>query len=151
MLKKILLVIVVILFVIQLVPNNLPVNSINNPNDLLSNNLVPQDIETLFKNNCYDCHSNETVYPWYSYVAPVSFLVSRNIREGREHLNFSEWESLSKLDKAEALDDLIGEVEEGKMPIKAYFITHPKAELSEEDRNKITSWADEFAESIFEN
>ena len=151
MLKKILIAVTAIFIIIQLIPTNLPENSINNPNDLLSNNTVPKEIETLLKNTCYSCHSYETVYPWYSYIVPISFLVGKDTREGREHLNFSEWETLSKLDKAEALDDLIGEVEEGEMPLKIYLITHPSARLSNDERVTITSWAEEFAESIFED
>ena len=136
MLKKLILVVLAVFFLIQFIPADLPAVIEVNDKDIITNNSLPDDISILIRETCYDCHSNETVYPWYSYVAPVSFLVSQDIRMGREHLNFSEWESLSKLDKAEALDDLVEEVEEGEMPLKKYVFLHPRARLSDEDRER---------------
>ncbi|RLD69926.1 MAG: cytochrome C, partial [Bacteroidetes bacterium] len=99
---------------------------------------------------CYDCHSNETNYPWYSYVAPVSWLVGKDIREGREELNFSEWESLSKIDKAKHLDNIIDEVSDGDMPMNIYTIIHTDAKLSSEEIEQLANWAEDYAESLFE-
>lgn len=151
MLKKLILVVLAVFFLIQFIPADLPAVIEVNDKDIITNNSLPDDISILIRETCYDCHSNETVYPWYSYVAPVSFLVSQDIRMGREHLNFSEWESLSKLDKAEVLDDLVEEVEEGEMPLKKYVFLHPRARLSDEDRERFIVWAEDFAEKIFED
>jgi hypothetical protein len=148
--KKTGLALIAVLLIIQLIPANLPEITDNNTDDLLANNSLSQNIEEILRSSCYDCHSNETVYPWYSYVAPVSFLVARDTRKGRKHLNFSEWESLSKPDKAEALDELSEEVEEGEMPMKIYPITHPDARLSDKQREALISWADDFADKLFE-
>ena len=149
MVKKILLGILGISLIIQLIPANLPeVMEVNN-DDLLLNNSVPENIEWILQSSCYDCHSNETIYPWYSYVAPASFLVSRDTRKGRKHLNFSEWQSLSKSDKAKALDEIGEEVAEGEMPMKIYPITHPDARLSDEQRTSIVAWAEEFADKLY--
>lgn len=151
MLKKLILVVLAVFFLIQFIPADLPAVIEVNDKDIITNNSLPDDISILIRETCYDCHSNETVYPWYSYVAPVSFLVSQDIRMGREHLNFSEWESLSKLDKAEVLDDLVEEVEEGEMPLKKYVFLHPRARLSDKDRERFIVWAEDFAEKIFED
>ncbi len=148
--KKILIGLIIVLVVIQFIPANLPEVKTDNPDDLLANYDVPEDIGNLLRASCYDCHSNETVYPWYSHVAPVSFLVSRDTREGREHLNFSEWKSWGKLDQLEALDEISEEVEEGEMPMKIYPIMHPDARLSDEDRERIVEWAEAFGEQILE-
>ena len=149
MVKKILLGLLGVLLIIQIIPANLPeVMEVNN-DDLLLNNSVPENIEWILQSSCYDCHSNETIYPWYSYVAPVSFLVSRDTRKGRKHLNFSEWQSLSKSDKAKALDEIGEEVGEGEMPMKIYPITHPDARLSDEQRKAIIAWAEEFADKLY--
>jgi len=148
--KKILIGIGIVLIGMQLIPTNYPEASENNPEDLFINNTISNDIESLIKTSCYDCHSNQSKYPWYSNIAPVSFVISNHINEGREHLNFSEWETLSKLDKAEALDDLMEEVDDKKMPLNGYLMMHSDAELTDEERNKIMDWADVFAESIFE-
>ena len=149
MVKKILLGILGMFLIIQLIPANLPEVAEVNNDDLLLNNSLPQNIEGVLQNSCYDCHSNETIYPWYSYVAPVSFLVSRDTRKGRKHLNFSEWQSLSKSDKAKALDEIGEEVGEGEMPMKIYPITHPDARLSDEQRKAIVDWAEEFADKLY--
>ena len=150
MLKKILLGLLTIFLISQLFPANLPEVIHDNPADLLSNNDVPEDIEKMLRTTCYDCHSNETVYPWYSYVSPVKFLVSKDTRKGRKHLNFSEWEDYSMADKLEVLDEISEEVGEGEMPMKIYPIIHPDAKLSDVDREVLVSWAEDFAESMFE-
>lgn len=79
---------------------------------------------------CYDCHSNETAWPWYSYVAPVSWLLARDVNEGRSHLNFSEWDRSLHDDPAE----IVEVVEEGEMPLGKYVLLHPEARLSDAGR-----------------
>ncbi len=150
MLKKFFYIFFGLLILIQFVPVNLPEVRAENPNDLVQNTSIDKDIVTMLKNSCYDCHSNETVYPWYSYVAPVSFLVSRDTRVGREKLNFSEWNTFSKLDKLSALDDIAEAIEYGEMPMKIYPITHLDAKLSDDDQEKFLEWAESFAEMIME-
>lgn len=81
----------------------------------------------LAKTACFDCHSNETVWPWYSKVAPVSWLVYRDVVEGREHLNFSDWRGGSR--KGENPHEISKEVMEGEMPPLQYYIAHPAAKL----------------------
>jgi hypothetical protein len=148
--KTIWIILLVIIVVIQLIPSGRPAVTMNNPNDLLLNNEVPVKVEKMLRAACYDCHSNESVYPWYAYVAPVSFLVSRDIRVGREELNFSDWKSLEKMDQAKLLDKIIEEVEEEEMPMVIYPPLHPEAKLSDEDRKVLMDWAESFAESLFE-
>jgi hypothetical protein len=149
-LRRIILLLLGIVVLIQFIPSNLPENRFENPGDLFANNDVPSTIESLIRTSCYDCHSNETVYPWYSYVAPVSFLISKDTREGRQHLNFSEWENMDSIEKAEALDDIAEEVEEGEMPMKIYPIMHSNARLSDADRNAIADWAEDMGEALFD-
>lgn len=148
--KKILLIVLAIVIIIQFIPADLPVVILDNPNDLIANNDIPENIESILRTSCYDCHSNETVYPWYSYVSPVSLLVSRDTRIGRDELNFSEWEKLDKIEKAEMLDEIAEEIEEGEMPMKIYPITHPDAKLSDSDREEMVLWAEIMAEALFE-
>jgi hypothetical protein len=150
MVKKILLGLLAIFIISQFFPANLPEVIQDNPADLLLNNDVPKEIGDILKTTCYDCHSNETVYPWYSYVSPVKFLVSKDTRKGRKHLNFSEWENYSMEDKLEVLDEISEEVEEGEMPMKIYPIVHPDAKLSDVDREVLISWAEDLAESMFD-
>ncbi|MCF6170110.1 MAG: heme-binding domain-containing protein [Bacteroidales bacterium] len=139
-----------IILIIQLIPSGKPEVERNNPDDLLQNNPVPEKVGKLLRAACYDCHSNESNYPWYAYVAPVSFLVYYDIRHGRDELNFSDWNTLGKIEQAKLLDEIGEAVEEEEMPLPIYPPLHPEARLSDADRQLITDWADSFAESLFE-
>lgn len=150
MLRKVLLGLLIVVFLIQFIPANLPEVIENNPDDLLQNNDIPEEIAAIIKTSCYDCHSNETVYPWYSHVTPISFLVARDTRIGRKNINFSNWQSLSRSDKAKALDEAAEEVDDGNMPLPIYPLTHPGARLSANERKAFVAWAEEFAESLYE-
>ncbi len=143
-------IIIAVVIIIQLIPSGKPDVIESNKNDLLVNNHIPDSVSHILKNACYDCHSNETIYPWYAYIAPVSWLVSRDTKIGRENLNFSEWELLSKMDKAKMLDEIVDEVESGAMPMSIYVVMHPEAKLSMSDRDMIMNWADDFGEKLFE-
>ena len=81
---------------------------------------------------CFDCHSNEVTYPWYSYVAPVSWLVQKDVDEGRSKLNFSEWD-LPQREAGEAAE----EVQKGKMPMPIYLPLHPEARLTADERQAL--------------
>lgn len=90
---------------------------------------------------CYDCHSNEVRWPWYSYVAPVSWLVAKDVKEGRAALNFSTWNLLSADEQTEAFKESWEKVQEGEMPLWFYLPLHPSAKLSPADRAVLQSWA----------
>ena len=86
----------------------------------------------LARRACYDCHSNETEWPWYARVAPASWLVAEDVEEGREHLNFSVWDEPN-----EDLDEIVEVLEEGEMPLKKYTLLHPSARLTDEERQAL--------------
>lgn len=140
----------IIFLVIQFVPNQLPEVTENNPKDLLGSGLVEGEMATLLKIACYDCHSNETKYPWYSFVAPVSWLVAKDTREGREEVNFSYWTDIDMMDKLAILDDVYSEVEEEHMPLPIYLSMHSEAKLTPEDRQKIMEWAEVTMDIVVE-
>jgi hypothetical protein len=85
----------------------------------------------LVKDACYDCHSYETTKPWYASVAPVSWLIADHVEEGREHLNFSIWGDYGSGKKEHKLEECVELLQEGEMPLKGYSLLHPKAKLSE--------------------
>jgi len=144
------LIIFFLFVIIQFVPAGRPDTIPENENDLIYNNQIPESIVNILKTSCYDCHSNETSFPWYSHVAPVSWLINRDVIKGREELNFSEWESQSKMDKAKNIDKIIDEVKGGKMPMRIYTLMHSEAKLNEDARQQFADWADNYAESLFE-
>ena len=116
-----------------------PVNRSNPP--------VEQDVpaspeaRAVLKRACYDCHSNEVVWPWYARVAPVSWLVARDVREGREAVNYSTWNRLDAEDRREALEESWEETEEGEMPLRFYLPLHPEAKLSDADLAVLREWS----------
>lgn len=101
----------------------------------------PEPVRAILKAKCYDCHSNETVWPWYSYVAPVSWLVADHVIEGREELNYSEWADFSSSKKQEKAEETYDEIADGYMPLKSYLLAHPEAEVTEEELAIIEDWA----------
>ena len=101
---------------------------------------VPPDIAALLKNSCFDCHSNETRWPLYSYIAPASWLVADDVTEGRRHMNFSEWGTYSARKQSAKLGKIREEVEEEGMPLPKYLLLHRSARLSAGDRKAIMDW-----------
>ena len=140
----------VLLIAAQLVPNELPAVDTSNPGDIMGSGLVSQDVSILLKNSCYSCHSNETQYPWYSRVAPSSWLVARDVRAAREELNFSMWQDYDMMEKLEKLDDISIEVGGGEMPLPIYTLIHPSAKLDDKQRELIVSWAESTMDVVAE-
>lgn len=140
MLKKVLLWVLGIFIAIQLIP----VNRVNKPVDKKDNFVdvfaTPAQVKVFLKNACYDCHSNETVYPWYSKVAPISWTVKDHINEGRERLNFSEWNSFNKDQKKTILQHSITTLQQRTMPMPAYMLKHPEANLTNDQRKTLEDY-----------
>jgi hypothetical protein len=97
--------------------------------------------KAMLRRACYDCHSNETVWPWYSAIAPVSWLVTRDVRAGRDELNFSAWTSYTTERLHKKLKETIDTLNEGEMPPWYYTLIHPTARLAEVDRAALKEWA----------
>lgn len=134
-LRKGLLGLVVAIVAIQLVP----VDRANPP--IAADVAAPANVRAVLKRACYDCHSNETTWPWYSRVAPVSWLVSRDVREGRKELNFSDWGSYAEKRQARKLKEVREQVADGEMPPWFYVAVHREAALSPEDKALLREWS----------
>lgn len=109
--------------------------------DFIGETKPPVEVKTTLEQSCYDCHSNNTVYPWYNNVAPVSFWLADHIKDGKGHLNFSEWDSYDAKKKDHKLEEVEEMISEGEMPLNEYTWTHEEARLTEEQRNAIVEWA----------
>lgn len=95
-------------------------------------------VESILRRSCFDCHSNETRWPWYSEVAPMSWKIVSHVSDGREHMNFSDWNG----EKAtKRFDEICEEVREGEMPIKGYVLLHRDATLSSGDMDALCEWS----------
>ncbi len=121
---------VLILVLMQFVRFVIPVFAISNPEVTYTVNWDSPRTEDLWNAACADCHSNETVWPWYSYIAPVTFLVTRDTNHGRHDLNVSENHDID-------LGDMIEEIQDGSMPLPVYTITHPEARLSDSEKEEL--------------
>lgn len=103
---------------------------------------MPDDIQEIFTRACNDCHTNETTWPWYSYIMPVSYWVADHVEAGRGDLNFSKWEKYSTKKKVHKLEEVKEVLEADVMPLWEYTLLHPSANLSKEDRQKIYDWVE---------
>jgi hypothetical protein len=101
---------------------------------------APPEIKTLLRNACYDCHSHETVWPWYSHVAPAAWLVASDTKEGRSKLNFSTWDDYTPAKRGVLLEDAAAQIEEGEMPLLPYTWMHPNSRLTDAQKEQLTAW-----------
>ena len=141
--KIILIILAVVIIAIQLVP----VERTNPP--VTADVQAPPDVKKILTRSCYDCHSNQTKWPWYSYVAPASWLVASDVKDGRRHLNFSEWGALSLPDQRKVLAEIWEEVDDGEMPLEIYTLIHSEALISASDLNILYKWTHPPADTLW--
>jgi hypothetical protein len=111
---------------------------------------IPCDIGKMIKTSCYDCHSNNTAYPWYGRVAPVSWLLSGHIADGKQELNFSDWGDLSSRKRINAMHDICEVITEGSMPLKGYTLIHRETRLSQSQIDRICQWTRDESQRLLE-
>lgn len=119
-------------------------------NDFLVLNGASAEIQNILKVSCYDCHSNASMYPWYTNIAPVSWWIKHHINEGREHLNFSEWGGYSAKKADHKLEECIEMIQEGEMPMNSYTLIHREAKLNEEQKLMLVNWFSSLRKSEHE-
>ena len=139
-LKKVLVGLLIALVLLQFIRIDKTKPETDPNNDFLALLQPPQDIASIISTTCYDCHSHETTYPWYSNIAPISFWLKGHVNEGRHHLNFSEWATYTNKRAHHKLEECYEEVEEGHMPLPSYTWTHQEARLSEQQRTSLANW-----------
>ena len=115
---------------------------------ITSKHQIPDIVFQKLEQSCFDCHSYRTKWPWYSNISPVVFLINRDVKEGREHLNFSVWTDYDKSRMMDKLDGIVTEVKDGEMPMSIYLPMHPEAKLSEADVKLLTEWAKNLKDSL---
>ena len=105
-------------------------------------------IAAMFRGACYDCHSYETRWPWYSHLAPVSWLIADDVQGGRQHLNFSDWPVDDPARAAKRLENASEELGYKEMPPAKYQVIHPTARLTDSDRQQLIQWLDQEAKRL---
>lgn len=106
---------------------------------------IPPDVQAVLERGCVDCHSNATKWPFYSYIAPASWLVSYDVKEGRKHFNMSEWKKYTFSKKANILGGIAMAVKDKEMPMPKYILLHPEADLTDAERTVVIQWAESEA------
>jgi len=141
-------ILLVALVVIQFIPVDYNQSDTVPQTDFMLVNKVPEAIQKKIQVSCYDCHSNNTQYPWYNRVQPVAWFLEDHIKEGKAELNFNEWDSLSSRRKASKLRSIIKQIESGEMPLDSYTLIHRDAKFSNEETEEIINWVTQLKDSL---
>jgi len=146
--KKIGLIALVLFAAMQIIPRDY-----NQSNEVLTSDFMttfnaPKPIENLLKTSCYDCHSNNTNYPWYSTIQPAAWFMEDHIDEGKEELNFSEFANYSKRRQKSKLKSIISQIRDDEMPLWSYTLVHRNAKLSESNRKDLQNWLTEIRDNL---
>jgi hypothetical protein len=116
--------------------------------DFIAATAPPPQIQNLLHAACYDCHSDQTRWPWYSHVAPVSWLLASDVNGGRRHVNFSQWPQTEPDLAARKIGDMSDEVDNGDMPPWQYKLIHAGARLTDDQRKELKNWLDAEADKV---
>ena len=149
--KKILLFIVIVLVAIQFIrPTKNITTTADQPNYIGNHYTVPQNVKTIIDKACMDCHSNNTVYPWYNNFQPVAWWLSKHINDGKKKWNFDEFATYKPKRQDHKMEEVIEMVKEKEMPLESYIWLHKTADLTNDERVAITNWAAEVRKEITE-
>jgi hypothetical protein len=146
--KKILIVLVIAFVAIQFIPSARNQNGQISASDITKTVNVPENVLSVLKTSCYDCHSNNTSYPWYSHIQPARLVQDRHVKDGKENLNFSDFGSYSDRKKRNKLRAIGSSIEDGIMPLSSYTMMHSDAKLSPQNKALIISWAKREGENF---
>jgi len=151
-LVKIIAIVLMVAFVgIQFIPTTRNQSDSVPSTDFMLVNNVPETIQKKLQESCYDCHSNNTKYPWYNRIQPFGWLLENHIKEGKEKLNFSDFGSYSKRRQKSKLKSIADQIEDGKMPLSSYSMVHQDAMLSEDEKKEVLDWVDTMINNLNEN
>lgn len=133
---------------IQFVPTKRNQSDVVPKTDFMLVNKVPNGIKNKLQVSCYDCHSNNTTYPWYSKIQPGAWFMENHIKDGKKELNFSEWGSLSNRRKASKLRSIIKQIKNDEMPLSSYTLIHRNAILSKAEKQEIIQYITQLKNSL---
>jgi len=139
--KKIGLGLLAVMVIIQFIRPTRNTSTAESPNEISKYYEVPADIHAVLKKSCYDCHSNNTVYPWYTNIQPVGWWLQDHVNEGKGELNFDEFGTYDQKKAKHKFEEIEEVVNEGEMPLSSYTLIHGDAKLSPEQSSAIAAWA----------
>jgi hypothetical protein len=146
---KIIAIILLLAFMgIQFIPTTRNQIDIVPSTDLMEVYDVPEKVDVIFKTSCYDCHSNNTAYPWYNKIQPVSWIMEGHINEAKAELNFNEFGSYSERRQKSKFKSILSQVKDGEMPLASYTWMHREAKLSGNEKKALEVWINKMLESL---
>lgn len=125
---------------IQFIPIQRNTSAETPPSDFMATEKPPAEIKSLITASCYNCHSNNTDYPWYSHVQPFAWMIQNHINNGKEELNLSEWGNYSGRMKRMKRESMINQIEDGEMPLWPYTLLHKEAVLSDSKKKALLGY-----------
>ncbi len=146
--KKILLALLVILIIIQFVQPVRNKGGLAMPNDISKVIDMPNNVQGILKKACYDCHSNNTNYPWYTNIQPLHWFMNYHIQSGKEELNFNEFSSYTPRRQQNKLRAIENSLRDGTMPLSSYTLIHRNAILNEAEKTLIIKWVQDSKDSL---
>ena len=146
--KKIFLVILALLVIIQFIRPAKNVSTSISANDISKHFTVPEDVNQILKKACNDCHSNNTIYPWYTNIQPVGWWMANHVKGGKSHLDFSEFAGYTPKKQHHKLEEVIEMVKENEMPLNSYTWVHKDAVLTTSEKTLIVNWAEILRKEI---
>jgi len=151
MVKKILYGLLIALVLIQFIRPERNISEVPSENDIRVHYAVPAEVESILKRACFDCHSNNTYYPWYTNIQPVGWWLQNHINEGKGELNFSDFAAYSPKKADHKLEEVVELVEEKEMPLKSYTWVHKDAVLNAQEIETLVNWANSLRATIQPN
>lgn len=138
--RKLFIILLVVFVMIQFFRIDKTNPPVNEGMDFLNIKNTPENVATKIRASCYDCHSNETKYPWYSNIQPAAWFLKDHIEEGRKHLNFSHFATYDAKRQAHKLEEASEMIESGEMPLESYILGHPEAKLSDDEKKMLIDY-----------
>jgi len=146
--KRVVLIIVILLVVIQFIRPSRNLSSAQSANDISRHYTVPDSVAGILDRACNDCHSNNTRYPWYTNIQPVGWWMQHHVNEGKEELNFAEFGSYAAKRQYHKLEEVVKQVKDDEMPLNSYLWIHTDAKLTDADKQTLINWANRLRQEI---
>ena len=147
-LKKATIMVIVLLVAIQFFKTKENISTQVSENTITQHYDVPENIQNILKTSCYDCHSNNTAYPWYNNIQPVAWWLKHHVDEGKREINFNEFASYAIRRQYKKLEEIAEQVKEDEMPLSSYTLIHTNAKLNAEQKTLLINWAEEVRKEI---
>lgn len=145
--KFLILVLISGLVGVQFFPASLNQNTVVLSTDFTKTFKVSENVQILLKKSCYDCHSNNTNYPWYNKVQPLGWVLENHIKEGKEELNFSEFGVYSKRRQKSKLKSILNQIKDDEMPLSSYTLIHRESRLTISDKKEVITWINKMIDN----